>query len=106
MWSIDLVVYLLGMTGITCVLSIWVGLVLEKRKTTIEGKEAISVKKSLFLFLIVIKRTKCEHAHSQKRKMKKVLFLKRVFQNRRYIQLHHSTSNQNLIIIRGFTNAT
>lgn len=38
MWSIDLVVYLLGMTGITCVLSIWVGLVLEKRKTTIEGK--------------------------------------------------------------------
>ncbi|WP_242295619.1 hypothetical protein [Bacillus cereus group sp. BfR-BA-01516] len=38
MWSIDLAVYLLGMTGITCVLSIWVGLVLEKRKTTIEGK--------------------------------------------------------------------
>ncbi|GAB6742415.1 hypothetical protein bcgnr5412_55360 [Bacillus cereus] len=38
MWSIDLAVYLLGMTGIICVLSIWVGLVLEKRKTTIEGK--------------------------------------------------------------------
>jgi len=36
MWSIDLVVYLLGMTGITCVLSIWVGLVLEKRKVILE----------------------------------------------------------------------
>jgi|GEM_PF-5000683 len=36
MWSVELAVYLLGMIGIMCVASIWIGLVLERKKKVVK----------------------------------------------------------------------